>query len=239
MSVRLALLLPAPCAALAGCALLDQLDPPRSPDLTCRPDGRFAFLDTSPDIYRQGAAIALRPMVDVSPAGQDELPAHCARAWTVSGPARLSADRRTLTIDPSAPVGAQIEVGFLWRGERVVARLAVVARDAVVLTGRWSQRSAAGCESADPVREFELRPDGSFSVTFQPFETYRDYWGRYRFDPATGRLSLAVEEGNFVPPGLDQEGTAALAGGRLTLTGFFLGSRNGFAPPAGGCTYHF
>jgi hypothetical protein len=235
---RLALLIAA-AAGLAACAGLAPPEPPRLPDPACHAERDFAFLETSPNVYRQGAAIALRPMVDLSPAGQDELPPRCTSGWTVSGPARLSADHRTLTIDGAAPVGARIDVGFAWLGRPVTARLTVVARDAVVLTGTRSQRSVAGCDSADPVRELEFGANGRFAVTFQPFETYRDYWGTYAFDAAAGSLRLTVEGGNFVPPGLILQGPATLVEGRLILTGFYLGTRNGAPPPPQGCTYQF
>jgi hypothetical protein len=203
----------------------------------CRPEGHFAFLETGTRVYRQGAAIAVRPMVDISPAGTEALAPRCVSGWSVSGPARLSADRATLTIDPQAPAGSEVAVTFRYRDEPVVARLRVVARDAVVLTGTRSQKSAEGCEGAEPVRELEFTPGDGFSVTFSPFETYKDYWGSYTFDPATGAIRLTVKGGNFVPPDLDLDGQAELSQGRLTLRGLNLGSRSGGPPRS--CTYVF
>ena len=57
------------------------------------------------------------------------------------------------------------------------------------------------------IGELEFRADGTFSVTWVPFETYRDYWGRYTLDLRTGRLNLQVETGNYVPPDVDGDGT--------------------------------
>jgi hypothetical protein len=212
---------------------------PAAPDIECLPPGyHFAFLDTDTDIYRQGATIRLTPKVDMSPAGTADLPPRCTGDWTVAGAATLAPDRRSLAIAADAPVGSVIEVGFRHAGAPVVGRMRVIAADAVVLTGRRSQQAIEGCDVPDPVRELEFRPENGFAVTFAPFETYRDYWGGYRFDPATGALVMTVTGGNFVPPGLDLEGRAELVGGRLVLHGMFLGSRQA-APPSGPCTYRF
>lgn len=230
------------CGALlgaAGCPGPRPVPPPAPPDLACGPMGyHFAFLGTDTRIYRQGSTVRVTPMVDVSPAGTQELPLRCTSGWSVSGPARLSSDRTILTIDEDAPAGATVAVGFHHAGEPVEARFRVVGRDEVVLTGRRSQSGVEGCAGADSVGELEFGAENRFSVTFTPFETYRDYWGSYAFDPATGRLRLTVEGGNFIPPGLDLEGQAELSAGGLVLKDMFLGSRQGYAQPAS-CTYRF
>jgi hypothetical protein len=192
-------------------------------------------MDTT--VYRQGAVVRLTPMVDRSPAGTDEIALKCTSGWAVTGPARLSPDRKSLTIEPDAPVGGIVLVRFYHSGKRIEKQLRVIAKDEVVLTGRYSQRSLEGCSAQEPVRELEFRPENRFSVTFMPFETYQDYWGSYSFDPATKRIKLSVEGGNFVPSNLDLEGEAELAGGRLRLKDMFLGSRDG--APRSGCTYLF
>ena len=214
------------------------IPPPPMPDRECVPEYyRWAFLATDTQIYRQGGIVKLTPSVDMAPAGTKAMPVRCTSGWTVTGPATLSADRTTLTIAPDAPVGSVVAVGFTHEGKPVKAQFQVIGRDEVVLTGRYSQQSLEGCQASDPVGELEFFPGNRFSVTFQPFETYRDYWGSYSFDPATGRISMKGEGGNFVPPGLDLEGEAALEGGRLVLRGVFLGSRGG--APQQGCTYRF
>lgn len=227
---------------LAGCAPTKEkpavAPPPPIPDRECFPPGaHFAFIGTDTTLYRQGTTVRLKPMVDQSPAGTRELPSRCAAGWSVEGPATLSADKGTLVIAPDAPVGSTVRVGFLHSGKSVQLSFRVVAKDAVLLTGRWSQKSLKGCRAVEPVRELEFLPENRFAVTFVPFETYRDYWGTYAYDPATKRLSLKVEGDNFLPAGLDLEGEAELAGGRLTLKGIYLGGRDG--APQSGCTYIF
>jgi hypothetical protein len=212
--------------------------PPLPPDTECFPPGyHFAFLAMDTQIHRQGARIKLAPEVNLAPAGTRPLPARCASDWSVTGPAELSPDRGLLTLAPDAPVGSIVTVGFKHGGKPVEAHLRVIGREEIVLTGRRSQQGVEGCEYAEPVRELEFSPGNRFSVTFQPFETYRDYWGSYTFDPASGAISFKVEGGNFVPYGLDLEGRAEFAQGRLTLANVFFGSRQG--PPQKDCTYRF
>lgn len=225
-------------ALLAACKTIE---PPEPPDLTCMAqDWDVNYVETDPVIYRQGAAIRLRPVRLRGHTGTHEVPMECTSGWFVSGPATLSADRRTLSIAADAPVGSQVALAYRVGDEQVDARLRVVGRDEVVLTGTRSQSAIQGCDGLDPVRELAFGANGSFSVTFMPFETYKDYWGRYRYDPATGALSMSVTGGNYVPPGLDLEGSARLGeGGRLVLEDVYLGSRQGPPPPAAGCRYTF
>ena len=212
--------------------------PPPAPGTGCTPEYyRFAFLATDTKIYRQGATVKLTPSIDMQPAGTRPVPVACTSGWSVTGPATLSADRTTLVIAPDAPVGSIVTIAFRHLGKPVEARFQVIGRDELVLTGTWSQRSVEGCRIPEPVGELEFFPGNRFSVTFTPFETYRDYWGSYTFEPATGRIALKVEGGNFVPDALDLEGEARLDAGSLVLTGFYLGSRNG--TPQSGCTYRF
>ena len=238
MRVSFWLVLGAVLAAAAGC-VREPPQPPLPPDTACYPIGHhFAFLDTDTRVYRQGAQVRLTPRVNAAPGGNPELPMRCVSDWTVTGPATLGADKRTLTIAADAPAGSIVSVSFRHGETPVAARLRVIGRDEIVLTGSRSQQSIEGCAIAEPVGELEFSGDNRFSVTFRPFESYRDYWGTYSFDPATGALRLTVEGGNFTPPGLDLEGRAELVSGQLVLRDMYLGSREGM-PPANGCTYRF
>ena len=212
--------------------------PPPPPDRECTPDYyHFAFLATDTKVYRHGQVVKITPSVDSSPYGTHELPLRCVGQWSVTGPAALAADRRSIAIAPDAPVGSTVRVSFTHAGKPVAAEFKVIGRDEIVLTGRYSQKSIAGCQVADAVRELEFNPGNRFSVTFYPLESYRDYWGTYSYDPATRRLRMTVEDGNFIPPGLDLEGEAELSDGRLVLKGMFLGERG--AAPQADCTYIF
>lgn len=229
--------------AAAACHHAEDVEgPPPPPNAACLGDGtfpdRFHFLAFGSEVFRQGATIAIMPSADRSPAGIREVPMECTSGWTVAGPATLAPDRRAIVIAPDAPPGAEIRIAYMSGSERVGRTFRVVGRDAVVLTGRRRQTSIEGC-TLPPVGELELGPDDRFSVTFQPFETYKDYWGSYTFDPASGRLVMTVDGGNFTPPSLDLDGAARIADGRLVLENVHLGSRDGIPVPAAGCRYTF
>ncbi len=76
-----------------------------------------------------------------------------------------------------------------------------------------------------PIGELIFEADGTFSVTWTPFEVYRDYWGDYSFDLASGRIDLAIRGGNYIP--IDarlQGGRFSIENSRLRLDGIWLGS---------------
>jgi hypothetical protein len=87
-------------------------------------------------------------------------------------------------------------------------------------------------EPLDPIGELVFDADGTFSVTWFPFEVYKDYWGSYTFDLATGAISLAIEGGNWIPPDFlllkERHPRFRVEGGVLFLDGLWLGT------PAGG-----
>jgi hypothetical protein len=71
--------------------------------------------------------------------------------------------------------------------------------------------------------ELIFRRDSAFSLTAVPFETRRDYWGRYSYDESSGALRLMVENANQERGDLALEGTARVLGDELRLEGFWLG----------------
>ena len=111
------------------------------------------------------------------------------------------------------------------------------------LAGLWYQTSAPCARTTPPparVEELEFEPGGRALVTFGAFESYHDYWGPYRYDPATGALGITVERGNSVPADLDLEGRASItAEGELVLTGISFGTPGGAGAEARNCTLRF
>ena len=234
--------------ALASCATA--LPPPKPPILEdpyrCgRSDYIGHYLAISPTIARQGTILKLGPKQVRGPGGTYDVPLDCTSDWSLSDPtlATLSEDRATLTIAADARPGATLGIAYTVADKRVEAALAIIGRDQIVLSGTRGQKQVQGCEGSEPVRELVFTSEGGFAVTFLPFETYKDYWGTYKFDPASGAIAMTVRGGNHVPAGLDLEGRASLGGdGSLQLEGVYLGSRPGIGPgaaPAGGCTYSF
>lgn len=111
------------------------------------------------------------------------------------------------------------------------------------LVGLWHQASPPCASGAPPpatVEELEFEAGGRFLVTFVPFETYHDYWGPYRYDAATGALTMTAETGNAIPADLDLEGRATLApNGELVVEGIYFGSPHGAGPAARDCILRF
>ncbi|HEY5722027.1 MAG TPA: hypothetical protein VIT45_06875 [Allosphingosinicella sp.] len=218
---------------------------PADPDDRCgRGEWIHHYLEIRPTLARQGSTITLHPMQARGPAMPAE-PLDCTSDWQVSDPAlaRISDDRKSLTIAADARPGAELVISYLGGGKPVRRSVRIVGKDEKVLTGIRRQRTLESCDLASKVGEIEFTENGKFSVTFQPFETYRDYWGSYEFDPATGAVAMKAEGGNYQPPGLDLEGMARFAeDGALVLEDVYLGLQGGMLPPpqvATSCRYIF
>jgi hypothetical protein len=177
------------------------------------------------------------------------LPASCRPTWSLepAGAARIDAAGR-LTVPAGTPVGTAFLAAAEVNGERARREVRVADPEPSAIVGRWRQAGPAECGgvavAADSmgIEELILRPTGQFSVTWLPFETYKDYWGRYEYDRATGRLKFQVEGGNRVPPGIDLDGRATVEDGRLVMRDIWLGTLSTSADaPAGGpsCTVSF
>lgn len=223
-ALRLAVALPA-LAACAGNAV------PAAPPPCVPPD---APLLVSPGEYelRPGTVDSVRLFVSRFPGAFEPLPEGCRPAWSLpeGGPASVDARSGVLRVAPGAPDGAAFPLLARVAGREVRTTVRVVDPARSPLVGTWAQTGETPCGGAEsapaePVRELQFRRDGTFSVTWTPFETYRDYWGTYAYDAASGRLRLAVKGGNFVPAELDPEGVAEVEDGVLRLREMWLGSR--------------
>ena len=172
-------------------------------------------------------------------------PLDCTAEWKVSDASlgSISDDRLTLKIAEDARPGAELVISYLAGGKPVERSVRIVSKDEKVLTGIRGQRTLESCAFPSKVGEIEFTENGRFSVTFYPFETYRDYWGTYEFDPASGAVAMKVEGGNYQPPGLDLEGVARFAeDGALVLEDVYLGVPGSMQPPpqpATRCRYTF
>lgn len=64
-------------------------------------------------------------------------------------------------------------------------------------SGCWREIYQINCEtgdefeSDDPIGELRLTSDGSYSITWQPFEYYLDYAGTYNIDVAQGKITFS------------------------------------------------
>lgn len=141
-----------------------------------------------------------------------------------------------LKIDPATPAGtrfivtANIENG---RAQRQTA-IFVYTDQSQPLVGFWQQKSRSGCKTkiedqgSELIRELEFRADGTFSVTWTPFEVYRDYWGTYEIHAASRAVSLQILHGNYVPKQFNGKGKYKVKDkATLELFGIYLGDSHG------------
>jgi hypothetical protein len=143
-----------------------------------------------------------------------------------------------LTISPAAPGGLSFRVyADVEEGRRIVsADVHVDTPETNPLRGYWREVATIPCADSTapfnpyPIRELHFRGDRTFSVTWIPFEVYKDYWGFYAFDKPAGRLTLGIRHGNHVPDGFRGDGTFAITTvdgrKRLTVTGVSFGRRD-------------
>ena len=128
-------------------------------------------------------------------------------------------------------------------GENGTANMTQTVAAPSPLVGLWYQTNppcATGTPPPARIEELEFEPGGRALVTFGAFETYHDYWGPYRYDAATGALSMTVERGNSVPADLDLEGRASITPtGELVISGISFGTPPGAGPETRTCILRF
>ena len=191
--------------------------------------------------------LSMGPTVEMQPGGTREFslgvveccyifePVDACATWSVepSDGASIDAQTGVFTVEDAVPGGEVYTVTA-----DVEDRRRLVSIDAYVFTpeadplGRnWREEAQLACDtleevaSEEPIGELQFRADGSFSVTWMPFELYRDYWGSYRYDSEGGTLDLAVEGGNHVPEDVDGSGSFVIdEDGRLVLQDMWLGT---------------
>ena len=98
-------------------------------------------------------------------------------------------------------------------------------------TGCWIELARLDCESGqefepqEPIGEFRLTPNGRYSVTWTPFETFVDYAGQYKVSEEDGTIKLNLED--RAPAGAKGQGTFSITDqGDLLLEGIWLGDRH-------------
>lgn len=177
------------------------------------------------------------------------VPASVRAEWSivpVHG-ATIGLDNGILTIDPATSGGTTFTVSAEIAGSSQITETEVVVytAEAFPLVGMWSEVAQLDCTSGQPlvpelpIEELVFAADGTFAVTWMPFESYVDYWGTYALDPETGTIDLTINGGNDIPDDFDGAGSFDLeSGGQLVLTDLWLGTPgSGQAPP--NCGHRF
>jgi hypothetical protein len=161
----------------------------------------------------------------------------CA-TWSVepSEGATIDAGTGRFTVEPGTPSGEVYTVtADVENGRRLVSvEVYVYTPEANPLVGLWREEAQLACDTSEDevpeerIGELRFDADGTFSVTWMPFEIYKDYWGSYQFDSQQGTLHLDVEGGNYVPEDVDGSGSFLIdEQGRLVLRDMWLGTPHG------------
>jgi len=177
------------------------------------------------------------------------IPVDARAAWSVNPAtgARIDPASGLVGIDPATTGNRRFTVtARVEDGQAVTTEVYVYTPETNPFVGTWhevAQRSCAdGTEVVpeQPIRELVFAADGQFAVTWVPFESYVDYWGRYVFDPAIGRLALAVTGSIQSPDDIDGRGTFAIdAKGDLVLEDIWLGTSQWATEGTVNCGHRF
>lgn len=160
----------------------------------------------------------------------------CAAWWVEpTEGANFDADAAVFTV--SADVGD---------GRRLVSiEVHIYTPEYNPLVGTWREEARFACSTGEEgvpqhlIGELRFRADGTFTVTWTPFEVYGDYWGTYAHESTQGRLGLSITGGNYVPEDIDSGGTFSIdEEGRLVLSDMWPGSP-GEGTDLPGCGYRF
>lgn len=190
-----------------------------------------------------GASVSLEAYWTDRPHSFERAPRHCVTdiAFSSEGIVELDADGVSVRVADDAPAAALVTITGRIGDQSLEAQIRVVRPEEAPLRGNWRQTASTCSDGVTPapIQELVFNATGGFSVTWTPFEVYRDYWGAYRFDPADKSFSAEVEDGNQRPANLDLAGTASVAGDELILEDVWFGDPTRMAAGAGHCTYRF
>ena len=158
------------------------------------------------------------------------LPVPNAAVWTVTPPTpgiAIHPLTGQLTVDAEVPHGTIVTV----HGGTHRAALYIYDPNVAPLLKNWRETSQFDCETGDEaspeegINEIIFTPAGEFSVTWHPFEVYRDYWGTYTYEHDTGKLEMTIDGGNYIPSDFDGDGTVMVeADGTVLLENIWLGT---------------
>lgn len=181
-----------------------------------------------PESLMPGTIWPVIPYFSAMPGVKDPLPSACLTGLEVvpSDAAEISVNALgvyEIEVTDAFPVGTAVDVRGQYKGQTVRSRFTVFRRNEAPLTGYWRQ-NGEGCDSRSVIQELMFNADGTFSVTWEPFEFYKDYWGKFTYNDETGQLDLDVEAGNFIAQGISS-GTVRLEGDSLTLETASFGQR--------------
>ncbi|MAP96083.1 MAG: hypothetical protein CMK07_14145 [Ponticaulis sp.] len=169
-----------------------------------------------------GGTVGLTPYFSTHPGHFEDLPSGCIGDMSAMPEEAVSFSRQEdgmvyATLTQAAEPGSKIILTTSYGGvETISATINVYDGAANPLVGYWAQENDGSCSEDSIIRELIFQGDGTFSVTWTPFESYKDYWGEYEYETETGLLILTPDGGNNVPEDVSS-GTIRLEDGQFTL----------------------
>ena len=227
---------------LAGCETT--VPDPAKPVVTgdaCGEEDLPLLFWLDPPSREAGEHLSLYPYASAYPGMMEERPGGCIGKIDIMPEEALVTVERLedgtpyFVIDEAAEPGTiRFEAEF--NGERsIYGEFNIVDPVASPLVGYWAQRPEEGeCAPESIIRELSFFGDGRFSLTWQPFEAYRDYWGDYTYDASSGMLTFEIKGNNFIPEDR-QDGVVRLEGDTLT----FVDANPGTKPGVPACSVPF
>lgn len=228
--VALSALALAACETTSGGTAKDPTIATLSGEACPTPDqGGYLYTFDRPSL-QVGDAYTLTPYFSTHPGAFDSLPPGCVGELSASPAEAISWSRlddgtAVATITEQAEIGKPIYLRTQYAGsESISLVLNVYKAKENPLIGFWSQEKGETCADDARIRELVFNADGTFSVTWTPFESYKDYWGDYEYDLETSVLTLTPDGGNHIPDTV-KSGKIKLEDGKLIpLDGMSFGS---------------
>ena len=218
----------AACQSPAGSDGADPLKATLSGEACPDVGDKAFFFWMEPRSAEPGDKIALFPYWTDMPGGYNSVPAGCLDELSVHPEGAATFERQEdglaiATISEDVEAGTRVLLSGSYVGNGLTGPVEVFSSAANPLVGTWRQE-ADDCPSESAVRELVFTGANEMTVTWTPFEVYKDYWADYEYDPETGAFSFEVDGGNQVPEDLVRSGTLTLDGDRLIMDGVFLGT---------------
>lgn len=156
-------------------------------------------------------------------------------AWSIQPDQGASIDPASglLIVDAETPHGTTYTItASVENGRRRINRtLFIFTPEGNPLAGTWREAAQLPCSGsgeklpAEAMRELIFGADSTMSATWMPFEIYKDYWGKYRYELQSGSFALSEISGSYVPADLDPSGSFEIdENGDLILKDMWLGS---------------
>ena len=207
-----------------GCTSLNKAEGAQANDCPAFEGGGYLF-NIEKRSVKTGSQFELRPYFMARPGSFEPLPPACLSNIKISDPdfgsvEKTDNDQILIQVSDSAETGSLVYITAHYLTQSVMGRYTAYDSAASPLIGRWSQDKTT-CAPGSHIEELVFSADGTFSVTWQPFESYKDYWGQYKYEAETGELTMNVEAGNNIPPGA-MSGTIKLSDDTIdTVTASF------------------